>query len=302
MSASPEQPDERLRRALDAFAPRARPGFREELSARLAAGAQPSLEEALDRVRPVARDEFKAQLRRRFLRSPGTEGGATPSLQRAGLRLLVGGLVGAAAALLFILLWSSDPAPAFLVDESTFVAEGLSVDGRALPASTTPEDLALRLARADSVATGEHPLRFLVADQFVVELDPATRLDLSGLRAERGPRVLANDGSTGGYRLATTPRFDRARGLEFRTPVRSLRVVGTVFGVDVLGPETVCICCAHGRVQTFCPRGLTPEEGVGASGTLFADGAELSRRTRFEDHQGPLRALREFCSSWEAAR
>lgn len=303
MSIPPEQPGERLRSALDGFAPKARPGFREELAARLAAGVDPTLEEALDGLQPEAREEFRAQLRGRFVRPARPSRRRTPaSPRRTNLRLVAGGLVAAAAALVLWILWPADAAPRFVVDDASFVAAGLSIDGEAVTASITPAEFARRLAGAGSVATGEHRLRFLFEDQFVVELDPATRLDLSGLASAEGPRVLANDGSAGGYRVATTVRFDRARGLEFRTPARSMRVVGTVFGVDVYDPETVCICCRRGEVRTFCPKGLTPEESVVSDGTLFASGTDLSRKHRFEDHQGPLRDLHAFRDTWAPAQ
>ncbi|MDA1266234.1 MAG: hypothetical protein O2816_14225, partial [Planctomycetota bacterium] len=156
------------------------------------------------------------------------------------------------------------------------------------------EGLATLLASAQLVQAGTTPLRFLFRDQFAVEIDPETLLDLTGLAAGSNPWVLRNKGDKGHYRVATAAGFDGAKHpLEFHTPARSLRVVGTTFGVDVFAPDAVCICCNHGQVETFASAG-GPVEMVTEDGTLFTDPTGVIRQLHLAAHQEPLRELREF--------
>lgn len=314
-------PEEQLRGALDAYAPRAHAAFRARLAAEFVGGPATSLEGALESFRPApARSGFRAELRERFLEAESAEGPARsprprpargfPRRTRRPIGLLLGGGLGAAAAALFLFFLlpteregpAPEPAPEtasdFVVDAFRFEPEGLTLDGRPVPADLAAEDLAARLEGARSVTTGAGELRFRFRDQFVVELGERTRLELDGLRGDAGPWALANDGSPGEYRVATVEGFDGTRrSLEFHTPARSLRLVGTVFGVDVFDPETVCICCCEGEVETFPGPGGSSEL-VRARGTLFTAPDGVSRKQDFEAHQRPLRDLREYVKTW----
>ncbi len=338
MSTPRQDPDRRLARLLDGFQPSARPEFREELRERFlravaegleaqaaqrqASGGDPStLRGALDLFRPKARAEFEGDLRRRFLAQASQPSSA--QLPRAGggflpRRLPVSvwaPLLAAAAALLLWVLWpergatpSDGVAPPFVVRGAGFVAEGIRVDGELLPAGAGPEELARRLGKARTVTAGDEELLLAFDGQILIELAEHSRLDLVGLThpeavhpetGDVGPYVLASDGSPGAYRIATTERFHEVgRGLEFRCPSRYLEVTGTVFGVDVFGPQKVCVCCCEGVVRTFCPNGTTPEALVRPEGSVLTEGHELQRVTHLEEHQAPLRALRELRSSW----
>ena len=297
--------DTRLRAALDGFAPEARPGFREELRARFTVPARPSLEDALAGPPPAARPEFKASLRERFVeveRPVDQQGGAPPQSQSqpqsqspVPRRLAPALALAAAAALLLWFFWpASAPVPRFVVHDATFVADGLEVDGAPVAAGLTAAQLAERLE-------GAARLRFLVDRQVLVELDPGSELDVSGLVT--GAYVLRVGTQPGAFRVATTPGFEASGSrLTFHTAVRDVEVVGTVFGVDVLGPDTVCICCLEGEVVTTCPAGVAPTAALTQETTLVLDGGAMEHRTNMDLHLVPLRALSEFCSAWGAAQ
>ncbi len=289
MEPTPQQPDEALRRALDAWRPeKARGAFEDELRARFVESEDGALSTALDAYAPEARASFRRRLRERFV----GEGQRGPRLVKGGW----GVVLAAAAAVMLWVLW---PSPAFVVDADVFVAEGLLLDGEPVPAATSASEFASLLEEARLVTTADHPLRFRFRDQFIVELGERTGLELQGLEREGDAWRLAGDGRPGTYRIATGPGFDgAARPLEFRTAVRNVEVVGTVFSVEVLSSDSVCICCNEGNLDTYCASGDGGCEPVAAHQTLLTEPSGLSRREDFEAHQKPLRALAAVRDAW----
>ncbi len=257
----------------------------------------PRLAAVLDAHRPVAREEFRAQLRSRFV-AGAEEAPAASAPPRP--RLLIGTLTGALAAAAVLIVWfvTSGGGPRWTVELEEFVAEGIKVDGEVLPADADPEAFAQLLAGAEDLETGEHPLRLRLAELFVIELDSDTHLDLSGLSADPAQGSLVLAGDRGGYRIATGPAFAPGNHvLEFNTPQCDVRVLGTVFGIDVFDNGLVCVCCFEGTVETRpCGKPAATPELVLKRQTLMASPAGLARKVDFEPHQKPLRELARFWS------
>jgi ferric-dicitrate binding protein FerR (iron transport regulator) len=318
-------PEPVLAAALDSYLAPAREEFRRDLAARFVAGEpgvvsgpRVDLVAALDELRPTARPEFREALRGRFLsaldelepveqepveRSPARVRRPRPArTDRRRFRLLVGGLAtGLAAAAALVLLLLSDPLTkspggetsiGLTVDAEGFTPAGIRVDDVAVPPGTTAEGLARLLEGADWISTeaGVQPLRLVMGDQFVLEMIEGSRLDLRGLDDER---AFVLESAFGGFRIATGPGFEgQVRNLEFRTPARDLDVVGTVFAVDILDAQTVCICCAEGEVSTWIPGAPEARDRVPHRGTLLVQVSGVTRDQDYESHQAPLRALR----------
>lgn len=261
---------------------------------------------ALDSYAPVARPEFRRELRAQFLAGEDrTLAGSAPVRHRRW-RLLAGGLGGALAAAAAVVLWLMGPAaPIWRIDarDGGFAAAGLVIDGSPVSADATAAEVERALATADTVHTAENGVRLVYGDLFVVEVDPDSQLDLRPLKAgpEAGPEagrdrfVLAGD--RGGFRFATGPGLrPPERTLEFRTPRVSVEVLSTVFEVDVSETYT-CICCCEGQVKTVPLRagglaGLAGLVGRGETHIVMDDGTV--DETRVPMHQARLQRLVGF--------
>lgn len=304
MGAAEEPIDPELQRALDALRPHARPEFRDTLrrsfveaaepagDADLAERVEPPLARALEALAPRARPEFRERLRERFLAGTGDE--ALPRRRRSAAgspRILVGvGALAAAAALVLWLDTLTSEAPSWRV-VGAGAAGGLVVDGT--PVNGSAGELA-RLLGADArvVRTADEPLRLVYRDELLIEVDPRSELDLSGVRGDGADPPFTLRASDGGVRVATGPGFEHGRdGLLVLARGTRIEVTGTVFGVDCLD-GAICVCCCEGEVLAV--RG-DERDTVPCGATLYLkDGEPAATRDDYRAHQEPLEALAEL--------
>ncbi|MEE8469106.1 MAG: hypothetical protein V3T22_11665 [Planctomycetota bacterium] len=281
----------------------------------------PALAAALDAYAPQARTEFRDRLRAEFVSGTvsaqaSTAGSSVGSgvgsaigggpvaaprvaqAERGRWRLLLGGAGGLLAAAAALMLWVLQPLdPSWSIDPGGYVAEGLTIDGRALSANTPLSEAIELLSTAAEVSTTNHALRLVLGELFVVELAESSTLDLSRMPADLSRGDLVLHGLEGGFRVATGPEFQGSqRKLRFETDDVDVEVVGTVFGVDLF-PSFTCICCLEGEVATHLKTEPATFGAVGADSTsiVHKDGEPVTE-TRYEPHLVRLAAISDF---WE---
>ena len=314
------EPEAELRDALDRVrVPAARADFREELARAFVGGAaqdgreggegdEQCLASLLDGFQPEpARAEFRQELLEQFLR--GDQRKARPQVRRSvrsarrraaprsarkqswRWRLLVGGGLAAAAALLLWFRSSHEAGSDWSVQSDLSAHQDLMIDGKR-PSASGPAALAKRLNTARILETGQQGLNLRFGDLLYLEMGPESILDLSGMPADGDEGDLTLASSKGIFRLATGPDFGGGRRLVFDTPDIEASVVGTIFGVDVYPEKGTCVCCIESEVLV---RSNTPGQGeqrVLEDRTDFVDKNGQHQAIEMPgSHAGPLRAM-----------
>ena len=222
--------------------------------------------------------------------------GRAPSSARFDRRRVWGGVLGLAAALMVVpllLRGSSDTQGWRVLSSDSGQTVAFQVDG-------APYSSAEGLAAAEIVTSGSKVLRLELPDQMILELDPDSSIDLSGVGGDED-WTLAMAGISGGYRVATLPGFkQQSRRLFFTTPDAQVEVVETVFGVDryendPVNPNGTCVCCVDGVVSVEAQNSEGVCRTVAGKSTFVKNEGKVSPMGLHAKHRIPLEALaREF--------
>ena len=295
----------RLAAALDAWQPIAHPEFREELQDEFVEGLEyedeyeeeDEHEEILER-RPQRVVRRTNQPASRAPRSARTDRGRSWTA-----RLLVGGVLAAAAGVVAFFALRSPAAPIWQVVGGEYVASSLEIDGNTLPAGIDGRALEALLATAETVKVVRGPaVRMRFGNEFVVEIAPQSALDISGVSETQFTLSMAEE--AGAFRIATGPDFDSATDrLAFNTPDSTTEVHGTIFGIDRFKPGPTgkgggtCICCCDGEVAVaskdaagVASRAIVPETEMTF---VFAGGGAVRGPVK-ANHLAPLENLAKF--------
>lgn len=324
-------PGEGLRRALDRYeTPPAGAEFKERLRAMFVDGGsasaasdepEPALAALLDQDSvPPARPEFEEDLWRRFVnvrrgvsrtspvrsapavRSASRVRRTPPRVERAPrkrFRLLAGGIVAAAAAVVAFLFTQGVFTPSARWHALPGDYAELRIDGEPV-AGLSGTELDRRLDGAKRVVTGGGALRMEYDGRFVLELGEESELGLERMPADADARDLVLVGDKGAFRVATGPAFAGTE-LRFATALFDALVTGTVFGIDVLDAG-ICLCVTEGSVELMTTGGATPEVyavGEGRRRALDWQGRMEEEEPVCVPHAVPLD---ELARAWRSAR
>lgn len=268
---------------------------------------EPELEALLRRLEPPrAREEFRAQLARRFVAAEALEPAPSaprvarlapprPGARQRAATWAAAALLAAACVLLVLRLRPS-AGPEALGDGLAWrvaVLDGpVEVDGVRFGPEQASE-LERALAGASRVVPVRAALVLRAGDRLLLEAAAGTQLELAAARPRdsklSSPPGLVLGARAGSLALVTGPAF--RDGLCVLTPDLELGVVGTAFAVDV-EPEGTCVCGAEGEVEVHA-RAADCSHPVRSGGMAFesADGRPCAVGPAHEEHLAPLRAL-----------
>lgn len=231
-------------------APVARAEFRAALRARFLSGDfESTTEDVLEHWHtPPAREEFRLELRERFLAGAQSPSLESPSVRRRAWpsprafgRL---GLLAAAALLLIVPFLPSARAAGWHVVDSQGV-DTFTIDGEPV-ASDEPALLNERLSRPDCMLeSGSRAVRFARDRELLLQVEPETRVRLSPFFALRGDGLLVNL-EAGAVAVSLSSGF--AERIVVETPHGRVEVRGRAVGVELLGGG-LCICCLEGEAE-----------------------------------------------------
>ncbi len=313
--------------ASEAFRSRLKQGFvHGEAAAQAAVPESVSrrLAETLDsQPAPDPHPEFRSKMRGQFLdqeaQAPAQEpihepvremrpGGS--AAKKPGNSLSVWAPLAAVAALLIVFLGSKFWGAETREDAPRAQAWSLpgdvqdvewTIDGEAVLASQSAQQVAARLETAQSVAAVDGGmLRLSYGRLFQVQLSAGSELDLSSFHElDSGNEYhLGMLGESGGFYFQTGPDF-KPTGCEltFRTPEAKICVVGTIFAVDRFPDGSpmagTCICCAEGTVQVNATHQRRIATAAGKSCFVVPGDGELVNAEVAHDHMIPMDDLRE---------
>ncbi len=313
--------------ASETFRSRLKQGFVDGEAAAQAAvpeSVSKRLVETLDsQPAPALQPEFRSKMRGLFLdqeaQIPAQEPIQEPvremragesAAKKPGNTLSVWAPLAAVAALLVVFLGSKfwgaeaqEDAPSAQVWSLPGDVQDVewTIDGEAVLASQSAQQVAARLETAQSVAAVDGGmLRLSYGRLFQVQLSAGSELDLSGFHElESGSEYhLGMLGESGGFCFQTGPDFEPTGcELTFQTPEAEICVVGTVFAVDRFPDGSAmagtCICCAEGTVQVNATHQRRIATAAGKSCFVVPGDGELANAAVVHDHMTPMNDLRE---------
>ena len=242
--------------------------------------------------RPVAREEFRARLRREF--TAGTLAPAAPAVvlrmpwhRRASTRWSAAAFAAAAA---FVVAMVANRAPEWKL-ESVHGDGVVVVDGTPVPTAHS-EDLARRMKPGAFVQLpAEVQLELVSHGTLAVQITGGTHASVPSLPGRWWSRHAAAEVREGEIRVTTGSAFHGAR-LAIDTPEARVAVVGTTFAV-ICEPAGTCVCVMEGRLMVGSRGGAMSPVMAGHRRYVFADGRpEESADMRPTEHE-PLGDLLE---------
>jgi hypothetical protein len=263
------------------------------------------LESALAHVaQPVARAEFREDLRRRFMTA--ARGASTVPLvdvvedppvrsTRAGSSRStrwVWAAAAAAAASVVVALFAIKP------HESRWNLVGgpwtgsIKVDDVLIPISDQKR-LREALADAHDIETKDR-IEFVFGQWYGLDLAAGTHVLITPMEQRTRPEPLGFQVKTGALRVFTGPEF-RGAELVVATDDLTARITGTNLGVDVLSDGT-CVCCSSGNVKVTLPS-RSGADVVPANGQLrvYNDKQPAKHLPIHPMHEPPMKELEAAC-------
>lgn len=312
-----------LERALEGSAPGARPEFRDELrgafvqgrgaaseppAESLGSGSQAEEgprtpghampEHILNRTRIAdpAREDFRQDLRARFVAGELEDAAPEPAARRSSLRLLTWAapLAVAAAILLIVNLGGGDASwrVRSIAGDGPLVIDGVDV------ASFDGPELERRIRAGQEIETGAHRVDLELGRRVRMRFEPGSRVRVE---PSDGEEPLSFDLLAGELHGVTGPDFESAE-LRIETPRGTATITGTAFSILAV-PQGACFCVGHGTVGVTDPEsGRVHSVGRGSSIFLYAEGgaSELITETELghfpdaEAREEHMRPMHEF--------